>query len=203
MLGVDGWRYGLRAQARRRATAWLWVAAGLDAQGVRSTVTRSGSLTLPPREGDVYVFGQPPAGDVATDRFDVHVLDAAPYVVADFAVGPVTITPGLRLDAYLIQGNQLRPASVLAPVPGFARLDWAIDPRLAIHWQAHDRVAVTAAAGIYHQAPDPADLSAIFGNPGLDLQRAWHVTAQLAVRMTGALCSPSRVPASTAGSTTS
>jgi hypothetical protein len=187
LLGVDAWRYGVRAHARRRVAPWLWLTAGLDAQGVRSSVTRSGSLTLPPREGDIYVFGQPPSGEVATDRFSVHLLDAAPFLVGDFAIGPVTITPGLRLDAVLIEGNQLRPASALSPVPGFSRLDWALDPRLAVRWQAHPRVTVTAAAGLYHQAPDPADLSAVFGNPLLDLQRAWHVTASLAVRITDAL----------------
>jgi len=186
-LAVDGWRYGLRAQARRRPRRWLWLTLGLDAQGVRSEVMRAGSLTLPPREGDVYVFGQPPAGDVGNDRFDVHVLDAAPYVAADVSVGPVTITPGLRADVYLIQGNQLRPASPLGPVPGFARLAWALDPRLALRWQAHPRVTVSAAVGLYHQAPDPADLSALFGNPTLGLSRAWHVTAGVAARPTNAL----------------
>jgi hypothetical protein len=186
-LNVDAWRYGLRAQRRTRVRAWLQLQAGLDVLGTRSGVNRFGSLTLPPREGDVYVFGQPPAGDVATDRFSTHILDAAPFASADFIFGRVTITPGLRIGAVLLQGDHLVPQSGTTPVPGFSRLDWAPDPRLEVSVHAHRRVDLNAATGLYHQAPDPVDLSAVFGNPLLDLQRAWHLTAGVRVRATDTL----------------
>jgi hypothetical protein len=42
-------------------------------------------------------------------------------------------------------------------------------------------------AGIYHQAPDPTDLSAVFGNPTLGLERAFHVSGGGAYKLTGTL----------------
>jgi outer membrane receptor protein involved in Fe transport len=39
------------------------------------------------------------------------------------------------------------------------------------------RLTFTASTGIFHQAPDTAALSAVFGNPTLTLERAIHVSA--------------------------
>jgi hypothetical protein len=186
-LDTDGWRYGLRASNRNRLTQWAWLTLGADLLGTRSAVDRVGSLTLPAREGDVFVFGQPPANDLQADKYSIHQLDAQAWVQAGFTAGPVTLTPGLRAGPVLIQGDHLSPASPTAPVPGFGRLDWTVEPRLAVAWRAHERVTVSAAGGLYHQAPDPADLSAVFGNPLLDLQRAWQLTAALDVSITGEL----------------
>ncbi len=183
-LSDDAWRYGLRAHDRRKLARWAWLSIGADVMGTSATVARVGSLTLPPREGDIYVFGQPPAGDVSAERFTIHQLDAAPYIEGEFAAGPVTFVPGVRVDAVLLEGNHLSPPSPTSPVPGFSRLDWAVEPRLRVAWRAHHRVTVAAAAGLYHQPPDPADLSAVFGHPSLGLQRAWHLTASLSVTAT-------------------
>lgn len=183
-LGVDGWRYGVRALGRRRVARWAAVTIGADVAGVRSEVDRVGSLTLPAREGDVYVFGQAPAGDVSAERFSIHQLDAAVFVEAELKAGPVTITPGLRAGAVLLEGDHSSPPPPTTPVPGFAHLDWLFEPRLQIVWRVTPRLLMTAAAGLYHQAPDPADLSAVFGNPNLELQRAWHVTHSMNISIT-------------------
>jgi hypothetical protein len=186
-LGSDAWRYGARAEGRRRLARWAWLAIGVDLNGTRSTVDRVGSLTLPAREGDIYVFGQPPPGDVAAERFTIHQLDAAPWLQAEVTLGPVSLVPGLRADAVLSEGNHLTPPAAGTPVPGFVRLDWALEPRLAVSWRAHERVTVGAAGGLYHQPPDAADLSVVFGNPRLELQRAWHLTASIDVSLRPAL----------------
>jgi hypothetical protein len=165
----------------------MWLDVGVDLNGTRSTLSRVGSLTLPSREGDVYVFGQPPPGDLSAERFTIHQLDAAPYVQAELAFGPVSLVPGLRVDAVLTEGNHRTPPISGTPVPGFSRVDWALEPRLAVSWRAHERVTVGAAGGLYHQPPDPADLSVVFGNPRLELQRAWHLTASLEVTLTPVL----------------
>ena len=51
---------------------------GLDMQAQSSTLDRNGSLTLPAREGDIFVFGQPPRNDIASDHWNVLVIDTAP-----------------------------------------------------------------------------------------------------------------------------
>jgi hypothetical protein len=186
-LDVESYRYGVRADYRRVLAAWATFMTGLDLLGTRSSVLRFGSLATPPREGDIYVFGQPPGGDVGLDRFHVHVLDAAPYAFAELRAGPVTITPGVRVDAWLIEGDQLRPPSGATPVIGFSRLSWSIDPRVHVAWHAHPRVTLDAACGLYHQAPEPQDLGAAFGNPTLGIERALHVTAGAQVRITETL----------------
>ncbi len=50
---------------------------------------------------------------------------------------------------------------------------WA-DPRLAVFWQVHEKVAIKGAAGIYHQTPDYRGglLTKGFGNPKLEAEGA-------------------------------
>lgn len=183
-LNRDAITYGVRASGRWFVTGTLRVQVGLDLAGTRARVDRLGSLTLPPREGDIVVFGQRPSEDLAADVANVHILDVGPYLQAQWRLGPVTISPGVRLDAYLIEGDRLTPPVVGTPPVGFARLAWGVDPRLAVSWQAHRRLELFAASGLYHQAPEPADLSAVFGNPTLGLMRAWHVALGGAMRLT-------------------
>lgn len=177
-LAVDDWTLGLRASYRRPVVGRrLVLVFGLDVLDTHATVARFGSLTIPPREGDPYVFGQPPGTDVASDHFGVQELDAAPYLAAELRLGPLTITPGLRFDALVIAGDHLTPPVAAAPPLGFDHFTASLDPRLALRWLVQSRVALTAAFGVYHQPPDPVDLGARFGDPGLTASRALHVTA--------------------------
>jgi len=183
----SGFRYGLRASYRRRLARWATLSAGLDAQGSVTDSRRSGSLDIPPREGDIFVFGRPPGDDVNADAWSTHIADVAPYVFAEFSVGKLTVTPGLRLDAFLLEGSQSIPSIIgLTPV-GFSRLEWGVDPRLAINYKPHKRITLNAAVGLYHQSPEPDELSAVFGNPTLGLSRALHALAGAAVKITGTL----------------
>lgn len=183
-LDRDAITYGVRASWRGVVASRLRVQGGIDLAGSRSRVDRLGSLTLPAREGDIVVFGQKPSDDLAADVASVHILDVGPYLMAQWRLGPVTISPGVRLDAYLIEGDRQTPPVVGTPPVGFARLEWGIDPRLTVLWQAHRRFELFAAAGLYHQAPEPAELSAVFGNPTLGLTRAGHVALGGTVRLT-------------------
>jgi outer membrane receptor protein involved in Fe transport len=111
----------------------------------------------------------------------------APWVQAELRWGPVTLTPGVRVDANFVEGNHVVPTLGAVPVVGFQRIDWSIDPRLALRLRAHRRVTLSAACGLYHQPPDPADLSPVFGNPQLAPAQALHATAGVAVRLTETL----------------
>jgi hypothetical protein len=183
----DAWIIGARVGQARRLGRRLLLTVGVDLQGSRTRVARAGSLTLPPREGDLYVFGQPPGDDLLTDDFSALQIDAAPYAELELRHGPIVLTPGVRLDLGFVAGSHLTPPIPGAPTVGFQRLDAALDPRLSLRVRAHRRVAVTAACGLYHQPPDPADLSPVFGNPTLAPARALHVTAGLESRLTDAL----------------
>ena len=174
MLDIGSFRYGTRASYRARLGEHVVLSTGLDASGSASSITRRGSLTLPPREGDIAVFGTPPSDDTTADDFSTHVLDVAPHLAFDLRWGGLTVTPGLRLETYLIEGSRLTPAVGDVPNVGFSRLESAIDPRLSVRYQATPRLSFSASGSTYHQAPDPADLSAVFGTPTLGLSRAIH-----------------------------
>ncbi|MCA1665475.1 MAG: TonB-dependent receptor, partial [Myxococcales bacterium] len=178
---------GLRAAYRRRVGRIVTVAAGLDLLDTHAHVTRTGSLTIPAREGDVTVFGQPPGDDIAAADDRLHELDVAPFISVDVRLGALTLTPGLRVDALLLEGDHVVPSVGSTPPTGWSRFAWAADPRLALRWQAHRRLAVVAAGGIYHQPPDPTDLGARFGNPSLDPSRAIIATAGVEARLSATL----------------
>jgi TonB family protein len=184
---ATAWRYGLRSSYRRRLAKFVTLSLGLDMQGTATHSERSGSLDIPPREGDIFVFGRPPGDDVNADNWRNHIVDVGPYIFAEFTIGKFTFVPGLRLDGYLIEGSAIKPAIVGITPIGFSRLDFAADPRLTIVYRPLKRLTVTASAGLYHQAPEPADLSAVFGNPQLNLSSAVHLSLGVAFKITGTL----------------
>lgn len=183
----DSNRYGLRASLKSPLETWATLNVGLDALGTTSTLVRDGSLTLPPREGDIAVFGQPPGDEYNYDTWKTHILNVGPYAFVDFKVGPVTLTPGLRYDAFLIEGNKSLPPSPNVPPIGYSHLETAFSPRALGRWDVNSRFALTAAYGQYSQAPEPEDLSAVFGTPALTLAKATHVTAGEQLRITDLL----------------
>lgn len=186
-LSTAAWKYGVRAAYRTRLARWATLSIGADVLGALSSVERAGSLSLPPREGDLYVFGQPPAGQVGADAWSTHVLDAAPYLAAEIEIGPVTLSPGLRFDAYLLQGSRQTPRVGATPPVGFSRIEPAFAPRVSASWRASPRLSLTAAGGMYHQPPEPDELSATFGTPALALSRGYHASLGADAGLTGAL----------------
>jgi len=186
-LKTTTWQYGLRGSFRRRVASNTTVSFGLDLQVRSISADRVGSVNLPAREGDIIVFGQPPTGDVAADRWDVTLIDTAPFITAEVVVGKLTLIPGLRLEPTLIIGSALFPHSEMSAPLGYSRfdipnnpgpdwLDWAPNPRLAAVFRATKRFTLTAGTGIYGQPPDPEDMSAVFGNPTVNMSRAVHVS---------------------------
>ena len=197
-LKTTTWQYGLRGAYRRRVASNTTVSFGLDLQVRSVSADRVGSVNLPAREGDVVVFGQPPAGDVAADRWDVTLIDTAPFITAEVVVGRLTLIPGLRFEPTLIQGSALFPHSEASAPLGYARfdipnnpgpgfLDWAPNPRLAAVFRATKRFTLTAGGGVYGQPPDPEDMSAVFGNPTVNMSRAVHLSGGGNVKLTPTL----------------
>jgi TonB family protein len=180
-------RYGLRAAYRRRVHRRVTLSTGVDLAGQVARAQRSGSLEIPPREGDIFVFGRPPGDDVNADRWTAHIADAAPFVFAEVALGRLTLVPGVRLDAFLLEGSRSAPPVVGTTAIGFSHFELGADPRLQVNVRAHRRLALSFAVGLYHQAPEPEELSAVFGNPSLGLSRALHASAAATVKLTGTL----------------
>ena len=184
---LDGLRYGLRANYRRKLRRFVTLSTGLDLQGQLATNQRSGSLDIPPREGDIVVFGQPPGDDVNADQWSTHITDVAPFAFAEFTFGKLTLTPGLRLDLFQLQGSRLVPRVVGTSPIGFQRAEWGVDPRLSANWKPSRRLSFNASVGLYHQAPEAEELSSVFGNPTLSLSRAVHLSMGGAFKLTGTL----------------
>ncbi|APR83766.1 TonB family protein / TonB-dependent receptor [Minicystis rosea] len=185
-LSSDSWIFGLRTTWRGRVAPWLVVTAGLDAEAVSAKLARTGSVTEPPREGDVRVFGQAPVDQINADAWHVVTLSAAPFVEGDIALAGdrLHIIPGLRIDPYAVSGSRRTPVEGATPSVGFLTGEPLIEPRLAVTFDASTRVRLKAAYGRYHEAPRAEDLSAVFGNPLLGPSRADHFLAGARFRVT-------------------
>ncbi|MFI5297687.1 MAG: TonB-dependent receptor domain-containing protein [Polyangiales bacterium] len=171
--------FGVRGSWRGKLAEWLALGGGLDVEGASSSVVRTGAVTLPPREGDLYVFGEQPPDTINSDRWSTSLGSVAPWAQADFAFfgDRLHIVPGFRVDAYLTGGSALSPARPDLPPIGFTREDTTYEPRLSLRFQVTPKVLVKAAVGSYHQGPQPEDLSPVFGNPKLGLSSAFHALA--------------------------
>lgn len=176
-------RYGLRASHRHELATDLSLELGVDAMGRASVHARSGSLSIPAREGDRVVFGQPPGGDVNFDRFTTNIVEVAPYATVDWTFRRLSLAPGVRVNVLLTEGSRKLPRVGATPPIGYSRIESAVEPRMAARYAVTDAVTVNGAFGTYHQAPDGEDLSAVFGTPDLVYSRATHVTAGATVQL--------------------
>ncbi|HEX3771173.1 MAG TPA: hypothetical protein VHV30_09930 [Polyangiaceae bacterium] len=182
-LDQDAVRWGLRASERARLAPRVAIRGGLDVDGSHASLQRQGSLAIPPREGDVTVFGQPPGAATNADAWTADVTGVAPYVALDVEAGPITVTPGLRFDAYLLEASRQTPRLGQTPSIGLSHLDGRVEPNLAGRVRVTPAWALVAAAGLYSQAPAASDLSAVFGTPTLGPESALHVTAGETLRI--------------------
>ncbi len=177
-------RFGVRAEHRSRVARSTVLRLGLDVAGSRSDIDRAGSLTIPAREGDQTVFGQPPGDDSTTDQWQSTLVDVAPYATLDCDWGPLTVTPGLRLDGYLLETSRLTPRIGQTPSLGRSSLEAEIQPRLSARLRLSSRVSLVGALGAYSQPPVARDLSAVFGTPSLGPESAWHASLGESVELT-------------------
>jgi len=176
-LEQRAFRLGLRAAHLSPLWAGATLALGVDAVSTSTALSRDGSLGIPAREGDIVVFGEAPGDDTNTDRWRTTLTDVAPYANLDFELGPLRLSPGLRLDGYLNETSRETPRVGHTPSIGHAAFECAFEPRLDARLAVSERVRLFAAAGLYSQPPAAADLSAVFGTPELGMETATHVSA--------------------------
>jgi hypothetical protein len=181
--------FGVRGGWRGRVHPSIVVTGGFDLEGGMSDLHRSGSVTQPPREGDVHVFGQPGPDRVNSDNWQTTLISVAPYGQLDWSAfeDRLHIIPGFRVDPYFINGSRLTPAQANTPAVGFSHQEIGVEPRLSVRFTPVKSLTLKAATGVYHQAPQPEDLSAVFGNPNLVTANAYHVLGGAAFNITEAL----------------
>jgi TonB dependent receptor len=168
---------GGRAVQQRRLGDAATLTLGGDVDTEAATLSRTGSLTTPAREGDLHIFGQPPGDDVAADHWQALTVDAALHAALDLRWRRITGTIGARLDGWLLGASRLTPRIGATPGIGSQQILFDQDPRGTVQVQISDQVSARLDAGSYHQAREASDTSAVFGTPTLGLEQAWHVTA--------------------------
>jgi TonB family protein len=178
--------FGLRARWRGRVAPNVVLNTGIDVEASDNSIRRRGATILPPREGDITVFGQPPNDVVNFDDWSVVIGSVAPYVQADVELlgNKIHVVPGARLDSFMVSGDKQFPTKEGAEQRGYLRNETVAEPRLAARWQISEQWLVKAAYGQYHQAPDAEDLSPVFGNPTLGFASASHYLAGATYRVT-------------------
>jgi TonB family protein len=203
-LEQTAWRTALRGGERRRLASFLTLRSGIDLEGSHSLLEKSGALTLPAREGDIVSFGVPPGDRTNDDGWNVTIAGAAAHATAevDLFDERLSIEPGLRFELTLLDGDRVLPVRGREPEIGYTELEVTFDPRLRIAWRVLEELTFHGAAGIYHQPPDPADLSPVFGSPVLDLVTGVHsvlgaridLFEKISIELTGFYVKLSHIP---------
>jgi len=170
------WVGGLRGDQTTRITESIALAIGLDVDVELAELRRRGSLTIPAREGDPRIFGQPPGDDVSADRWHSTTLDAAGHAALDVKWGRISATLGGRFDAWMLDADRLTPRVGETPGIGTQQILYTPDPRGSVQVRITDEAIARVDGGRYHQARAANDTSAVFGTPTLGLEEAWHVT---------------------------
>ena len=152
------------------------VRVGIDAESRETGHRREGTLALPAREGDATVFGQSPSDRVNTDAWETELYAAAAYAHADLSLldDRLLVSPGLRVEPVVLVGDAVVPAPGGGVPTGYSRFDVWLEPRLGVELRLPARVSLRAATGRFHQAPDGADRSPVFGGTGLGAAESWH-----------------------------
>jgi TonB family protein len=164
---------GVRERAELILSPWLTARGGLDVQLTQSKVT----VRAPPPPAAYRGF----PGEAGSQQEDpvtsVSNRDNFPYaewLEAQLSYGGLKVFPSARLEQYRVSG-QWR---------------FAADPRLMLRQElgpAEHRTTLKASVGLYHQAPDPADLRPVTGNPDLGLEAAFQTSAGVEQKITDTL----------------
>jgi TonB family protein len=188
-LSNDSDVLGLRASWRGPVLPYLRMNVGVDALATLSSLTRLGSIGAPPREGDIYVFGEAPPPQISSDSWETQIGSVAAYAEGDLSGfdDRLHVLPGLRFEPFVSSASKALPPAGDTPSVGTTQESVAIEPRLAVRYAFTPRITGKAAFGLYHQSPQPEDLSSVFGTPTLGLSVAEHYLLGGAFQLTSTL----------------
>jgi TonB family protein len=185
----DSTQLALRAEWHGPLLEHLRASVGLDAEALLSRLHRDGSIGAPPREGDLYVFGEPPPSQVNSDDWRTTILTLGAFAELDASLldDRLHIVPGARFEPFVDSTNKSVPTTGTAPAVGYTHEDTVVEPRVSVRYAFTPRISAKAAFGMYHQAPQPEELSAVFGTPTLVLSTAQHYLSGASFQMTETL----------------
>jgi TonB family protein len=188
-LTNDSESYALRATWRGPVAPFLRANAGVDAELQSSKIHRDGSIGAPPREGDVYVFGEAPPTQINYDNWNAIIATVAAFAEGDFAFlnDKLHIVPGGRFEPFITATSKSQPSTVGNPDVNTTKEDAVIEPRISVRYAFTPAITVKAAYGELHQAPQAEELSAVFGTPPLQLASARHYLAGSNIQLTETL----------------
>jgi len=185
----DSTLFGVRADWHGPLMEHVRGNVGIDVEMQFSSLHRDGSIGAPPREGDVYVFGEPPPGQVGADAWKTVIGTLAPYAEADITAfdDRLHVVPGARFEPFITSASKTVPTVGTSPDVGTTREAAEIEPRISVRYAFTPEISAKAAFGMYHQSPQAEDLSAVFGTPTLALSSAQHYLAGSSFQLTPAL----------------
>ncbi len=165
---ADDWRGELPDQGQRRqqrdltlrSDATLFqtedyqLAAGLELRGRQVDLLADPSRAWFELEGEAPLLARGLPVDERAAR-----LQGGIYLEPRFAIGPVKVQPGARLQGDSATGTL------------------AVDPRITLKSELSPKLSLRAGAGRYSQAPSLEQLSPTIGDPSLGLTRSWQAAA--------------------------
>ncbi len=145
----------VRSDLSARLTPQVTVIGGVDIQTVHYDLSTKFPPFVDPSRAPGPLFAQQP------DRLDANASTVRPgaYVMLDVSPVPaLKILPGIRVD-------YAHPSDA-----------WTVDPRLAVRWDVASthRTTLKAGIGAFHQPPQPQEIIAPVGTPGVGPSRAMH-----------------------------
>ncbi len=166
-IRADQYNAGLRQDWQKDVRGWLTLRAGSDIYGQYL----SGFAELPVIDGTQIVSfpGSDPKTTVQTIKETITTVDGALYAEADFKVGGVTVTPGVRGTSSFINRQPRR----------------AVDPRLWVRWEPREGTLLKGSVGLYSQPPPGFEMEpSPFGTPGLQYEKAFQSSVGIAQKIT-------------------
>ncbi|MEW5742432.1 MAG: TonB family protein [Myxococcota bacterium] len=164
---ANQWTAGLRQDLEVELNKHVTLRTGADIYNQ----TIVGEAVLPVISGVQFVEFPGSDPQLGTQRVAqiVNTFDGALYTEADFKLGPVTVTPGLRLS-YAFISNRVR---------------YAADPRLWVRYEPFEKTAIKGSIGLYTQPPAAASLvDPPFGSPNLVHEKAFQSSLGVSHRFT-------------------
>lgn len=190
--------YNLRGEFHKKWRQWFDVGLGLDFEGVRARVETlmplaqgaQDSQNLPVGGADMVkdagrsengFFGDgffaDSTGPVLRELLLYHLLQTSPYLIARFHLfdNRLELSPQLRVSADHVRIPSREEDSEATALTTVSRTLLFVEPRLTLRATlVPDRLFLKGGIGVYHQAPQGAELSPLFGNPYLAWQAGTH-----------------------------
>ena len=158
-INVDRFELGLRADLGLDITEWFTFHGGFDVLFDHLI----GRAELPVISDTQYIGFPGAEPKTESQRFlrNIDSFDGAAYLEADFKLGPVTVTPGLRLSTAFLNGQTRH----------------AFDPRLWVRYKMFDWTELKGSVGLYTQPPSAFNMEQPpLGTPTLTHEKAFQTS---------------------------